>query len=130
MTKTSLKKIFESHGVILAYQFGSSINGKTSKISDVDVAVLFEKEEPPLRKLLQLSSKLSDYFKTDRLDLARLNNSSPLFKHRVAVSGNVLFEKYAGLSNQFAYTALQEYEDNKYFEDQYFKSFKERLNYA
>ena len=36
-----LKTVFERHGVILAYMYGSQATGKAGPLSDADIAVLF-----------------------------------------------------------------------------------------
>lgn len=119
--------IFQKYEVVLAYQFGSTVRNMQTKISDVDIAVLFEKDEPPVRKLLELSHELSLYFKTENIDLSRLNTAPPVLRQVVATEGKLLYEKRKGLDTVFSQSALKEYEDTLYLRKVYRDSLRVRL---
>jgi len=119
--------IFQKYKVVLAYQFGSTVRNMQTRISDVDIAVLFEKDEPSLKDILGLSHELSLYFKTEKIDLSRLNSAPPVLKQVVATEGILLYEKVKGLDSTFSQLALKEYEDTLYLRKVYRDSLKDRL---
>lgn len=129
MKKTKLEKIFKKYNIILAYQFGSSVKGITSELSDLDIAVLFEKEEPSFKILHLLLEDLRKCFGNENIDLCRLNHASPVLKHVVASEGVLLYEKKEDLDKAFATRALQEYEDTQRLRYIYLGSIKERVGY-
>ena len=130
MNDGKLKKIFIKYNVSLAYQFGSTVKGMSNNSSDVDVALYFDKEPRRMSDLLDLRHKLSEVFKTEKLDLTILNSAPFLLKHEIATKGKLLYENKEGLDREFSKRALQTYEDCKYFDDVYFSSFKDRVSYV
>lgn len=111
-----LDRIFREEKIVLAYLFGSQAEGKTGPLSDIDVAVLFDREVPSSEyfdRKLKVMGKLSDLWKTDNLDLVVLNQSPPLITHRILKEGRVLFSQDKKKRLEFELRAVMRYLDWK-----------------
>jgi len=97
MDMKKIKKIFASEpSVKLAYLFGSRAKGKTGPLSDYDFAVYLEEKDATraFNTRLKLMGKLSQYLKTDAVDLVVLNTTeSPDLKYEIIKDGQIIFEK-------------------------------------
>ena len=74
-----LKTVFERHGVILAYLYGSQATGKAGPLSDADIAVLFPRgieKSARFDRVLQLMSDLASVFKRDDVNVLDLEEST------------------------------------------------------
>jgi len=74
-----------------AYIFGSTASGRMRADSDVDIAVLVSNRvmrRDPFRYRLRLIGDLIGLLKRDDVDVILLNESPPLFGHRVLSRGN------------------------------------------
>ena len=75
----------------LVVRFGSSVAGRMRPDSDIDIAVLGEREltlEERGRVLARLAQRHG--FPEDRIDLVDLRAASPLLLHEVAENGDLL----------------------------------------
>lgn len=89
-----IRKIFKEHGVILAYLFGSQVDGDVGKLSDIDIAIYFDDRlDAPERfnKKLKIMAEFSFIFKRDDIDIVVLNDAYPLLEHRILKQGKVIF---------------------------------------
>jgi hypothetical protein len=78
--------IFADTPVILAYLFGSQVEGRVRADSDVDVAVLLDEGLSPAeqgRWQLELIGRLTDVWHTDQIDLIVLNRAPAFLQHQV-----------------------------------------------
>lgn len=75
----------------LAIRFGSTVEGRARSDSDVDIAVLAERELT-LAEQSEVVAALAQRFQfpEDRIDLVDLQNASPLLQHEVAEKGELL----------------------------------------
>jgi predicted nucleotidyltransferase len=90
----TLNEIFERHGVVLAYLYGSQARGVPGPLSDVDVAVLFGPKVPQderFQRVLCLTAKLGSLFRRDDVHVVDLAGVSPLLSHRVYRDGELLY---------------------------------------
>lgn len=114
LNKTRLKEIAYLHKITLIILFGSEVSGKSSKDSDLDLGILFDK--PPSH--VKEEKVLEDFihlFRTDRLDLVVLNYASPLLLFQVATKGKSIYEKPKGNFLKFSLTAYKRYWENSKF---------------
>jgi hypothetical protein len=89
-----LKTIFEQHGVVLAYLYGSQARGTAGPLSDVDIAVLFARgieSSERFDRVLSLMSDLAQVFKRDDVNVLDLDAGTPLLNNNVRVQGRVIF---------------------------------------
>jgi len=82
----SIKKIFQESKVVLAYIFGSAAKRGLTKLSDIDFAVFLDKTVPQNKYYkirLLLLDKLGRVIKNKSLDVAVLNNATPILAQLV-----------------------------------------------
>jgi predicted nucleotidyltransferase len=78
--------------VRFAYLFGSQARGKTTALSDIDIAVFLESRVDPLYYRLKLIEVLTRVTKKENIDIVVLNQATALLKHEVIGAGIVLKE--------------------------------------
>jgi hypothetical protein len=100
----------EREDIAFAYLFGSMATGKTTPLSDVDIAVYLIGGDLP-QKRLELIGDLCDRLGTDRLDLVILNTAPPGLRARVVRSKRVLAERMPTKRHAFESRTLREYMD-------------------
>ena len=92
-----VKSIFENYPAIkLGYFFGSKATHRDGPLSDYDFAVYFdEKDAKKMFELrLVLMDRLSNFFKTDKIDVVVLNTTeSPELKFNIIKEGRLIFER-------------------------------------
>ena len=87
-----------------AYVFGSVAVGRARAGSDVDVAVLLDARVPRSRMMkyrLNLMADLASALHRPDVDVAVLNEASPLLAHRVLSRGTLVFERSASARVRF-----------------------------
>jgi predicted nucleotidyltransferase len=111
-----LRQIFTEHGVVLAYLFGSQAEGKAGPRSDVDIAVLLGPHvarEQWFQVQLDLMGALMSLFHRDDVDVAILNQATPVLAHEVVRSGQILYEARPGIRADFELATLRRYVDTE-----------------
>jgi len=111
-----LKSVFEKHGVVLAFLYGSQATGRAGALSDVDIAVLFPREvesDERFQRVLRLMSDLASLFKRDDVNVLDLDEGTPLLNNNVRVQGRVIFCADERTRIGFMIRALQQYEDTE-----------------
>jgi predicted nucleotidyltransferase len=111
-----LAKIFATHRVVVAYLFGSQAEGTAGPLSDVDIAVLFDRAVPQDDHFdlhLSLIGALTSLFHRDDVDVADLDRASPLLKQQVRLRGQIVYCADEAERLHFELKALQEYEDTR-----------------
>jgi len=117
-----LKNILQKNSKILfAYIFGSSIEYKKTKDSDIDLAIYITSEGLDTFEYLNLKRELMDV-SSKEIDIVILNNGNPLIKHEVFRDGIELFSKDSEFQNNFIVHSLFEYEDMKKYYDLSYKT--------
>lgn len=122
----TLRGLFQEHGAVLAYLFGSRAEGRSGPLSDLDFAVLFGPDVPPEAwsdRQIKLMVRLMDLFGGEDVDLVVLNRATPVMAQQVATRGCLLFEAQPGTRVDFEVDTLRRYVDTKplrRIQDQYF----------
>jgi len=114
--REQLEQLFSTHGVVLAYLFGSQAEGHAGPLSDVDIAVLLEPQvdrEQWFQVQLDLTGELMDLFHRDDVDVAVLNQATPVLAHEVVRFGQVLYEASLSARVDFEIATLQRYTDTE-----------------
>ena len=102
-------------GVVLLYAHGSVAMGTARQDSDVDVAVLFHRmPEDPIEATGAIMRALCDFAPENKLDVAILNESSPLFKQIVASTGKLLYARSPDDALRFELRSMHEYEYSRH----------------
>ncbi len=87
-----LREFFDSDPRVLAvFLFGSLTDGYATPRSDIDLAVLFDRETS-LDEELEFELAVSRVLGTDEVDVVNLNRANLAFRFR-AVAGKLLYEK-------------------------------------
>lgn len=130
-TKDDIRRILAKHGAALGYVFGSYAAGKTGPLSDVDVAVVFEKDIPRdefFDRELQIAGDIGDFLKIDRVDVVNLVTvSDPLLKHRAVFFGAPVLAQNPRHRFQVERHVMQEYEDTRHLRENMFRLMSRRL---
>ena len=85
-----LAKVFASHGVAVAYLFGSRADGTASATSDHDIAVLFTAPEPALDVTARLGADLATALGT-AVDVVDLDRATLELRGRVAERSRLVY---------------------------------------
>lgn len=99
--------------VVLAYLFGSTVEGKGREPADVDVALLYEgtlDADGRLRLRLDAAEKAEEVFGM-RADVVLLNDASPFLKYQVLKRGRLIYESRRGADGRLKFDAMTEYFD-------------------
>ncbi len=116
----ALEPIFEQHGVVLAYLYGSQGRGDAGPLSDVDVAVLFQAGLDPKerwRRRLALTQDLMGIFRRYDLFVADLAEASPLLKNEVRREGRLLYCADESVRVEFEVETLRQFVDTQPLRD-------------
>lgn len=112
-----LKEYFRNKPEVnLAYLFGSCARDERQSLSDIDIAVLINKEiakEGILGYQAELTADLMSLLKSNRIDVVCLNSAPPLLAHRVIRDGIVIYSKDEKIRISFEMRSLQRYIDTK-----------------
>ncbi|MGI8414465.1 MAG: type VII toxin-antitoxin system MntA family adenylyltransferase antitoxin [Solirubrobacteraceae bacterium] len=101
-------------GVISALLYGSQATGKAGPLSDVDVAVWLDPELPGSERYqlqLELMVNASEALRTDEVQVAILNEATPLLRHRAMRDGVRLLDRDPRTRIRLETRALLEYLD-------------------
>lgn len=125
--KNFIEDINKRYKIKFAYIFGSQATGKATENSDIDIAIYFEEEYPPMKEVFIRGDIIEDgkaFFKKD-VDIVSLNNASLLLKYEIIHDGIVL--KDDDDRADFESLSLREYFDFKYYSDIYDNAMIERI---
>ncbi len=126
----AIKNIFRRNKVVLAFLFGSTVKKKLTKLSDLDIAVVLDKTVSPNKYhqvRLSLLDQLGRIVKNKPLDVAVLNNASPLLVQLVITQGKLIFCQNEDLKVDFQVKALQEFDDAFYLRKVYYHYLEKRV---
>lgn len=116
----ALRQIFEKHGVVLAYLYGSQARGDAGPLSDVDVGVLFRADlgaKERWRRQLVLGRDLMRFFHRDDLFVTDMAEASPLLKNEVRREGCLLYCADEAIRVEFEVETLRQFVDTQPLRD-------------
>jgi predicted nucleotidyltransferase len=122
-----LPNVFKTYpDISAAYIFGSYATGKTTGLSDLDIAILL-REKVCFEEKLDLIGDLCDALNTDDFDLVILNEAPPYIQYEVFSKGKIIYDKDRELRCAFQATSFQRYFDIKPLYDEYNYYLKKRI---
>ncbi|MDE3088424.1 MAG: nucleotidyltransferase domain-containing protein [Chloroflexota bacterium] len=106
----ALKRLFASDQRVLGvFLFGSQADGSATPRSDVDLAVLFDRDLE-FKEELAFEVAISNVLHTDDVDVVNLNRASLAFRFR-AISGKLLYERDRVRVSDFVERTMIEHRD-------------------
>ena len=113
--KSCLGKILSGYTVIAAYLFGSVASGRTTPLSDVDIALLvdeaqFQKSER-LKFELIVEEQIAQHCGIGRCDVRVINDAPVIIRGEVITNGILLFCMDEDARVEFETRTLAEYFD-------------------
>jgi len=127
---TKIRSYFTNEDDIsTVYLFGSVVKEKTTKNSDVDIAVLFIKGLSlfyRFERKLEIANDLEDILMT-KVDIVDLENADLYFIHQVMLNKEIILDKDIDRRVSFEVEKRRAYFDMKYFYDLYHKQALKRL---
>lgn len=111
-----MQKIAKKYGIKLILMFGSQVDKKIHKMSDIDIGVLLEKSKLDLDKHLFLLNDFQKLFPGKKIDLAIINDADPLFLKKILENCRLLFGREKDLSKLKLYSFHQFCDYQKYFD--------------
>lgn len=122
-----LPALLEREGALLAYLFGSLVEGQAESTErpaprDVDLALLMPAEQPAYR----LREAITDCLNTQRVDVVDLRRASPVLRMEIVRNGRVLYAADDDVQLQFELETVRTYQDTNWLREQQRKILKER----
>ena len=112
MDTERLETIASRFGVRLILQFGSTVSGRVHAGSEVDLAVLLDRPDFPLRDRVRLLHELQSLVGDREVDLVVLNRADPLLLKQVS-EGCVRFYGSDREFQRFRLLAFKRYQDHR-----------------
>lgn len=100
---------FQTQPVDLVLLHGSLVRDKMGPLSDVDIAVLFNKKGIKLSEISAISNKLGEILEREDIDLAVLNTASALLKMQVLVHGQIVYASSPKVYPAFRLKTIRHY---------------------
>jgi predicted nucleotidyltransferase len=105
--------------VKLAYLYGSAAKGKAGKLSDVDIAVLFDdslSKKERFKLQLKLIGEIAALLKTDNIDLVDIDEAPLSLKFEIIKANCPVFVRNRMLKIDFEHEVMSRYLDRRYYE--------------
>ncbi len=112
-------------GVDAVYLFGSSVNGKMTRSSDIDLAILFSENKIVDIDKLDIMSRLSSAAGRD-VDIVILNDASSLLYHEILLTGKLILENNRECRIQREVKNRKLYEDYRHIHSIYMMGMRKR----
>jgi len=125
-SKGVVEFLSEQERVKLAYLFGSAAEGKEGKLSDVDLAVYLDESLSKKEKFnlqLKLISELTSILKTDKVDLAIMNDAPISLNYEIIKANHPLLVRDEGERIDFEHGILSRYLDRRFYEKRWTAEF-------
>jgi len=117
LIKSKLKSFCKNNNIKLFILFGSCAINKNHKNSDIDLAVLLNKN--PNKYQEKIFWEINKIFNFAKLDLVILNNADILLQFNVIQQGRILYEETKGEYFWYKLKVFKLYQDIKKFDKFY-----------
>ena len=97
--------------ILLVFLFGSVVKNNVHSESDIDIAILFERDIS-IDQILKIEDDLTSLLQNMSY-IVNLNRSSPIIKMQVLRTGKKIFERKPGVYSKFFVRTLNEFDDLK-----------------
>lgn len=126
-----IKEIDKSYPICFGYLFGSMANETYNAMSDIDIALMFEKKYDDIDDVLIRGDiiEIGKSFFKEPVDVVNLGKSTLILKYSIVHEGIVIKDDDSGKRAEFESLTLREYFDFQYYSEYYnnavIKSIKE-----
>jgi predicted nucleotidyltransferase len=127
MLHKELASVFAKYNVLVAYLFGSQVEGGADAMSDVDIGVVSDGRGLSLDDVLLLQADLGRLFRPARVDLILLENVSCTLAYQAIAKGKVVYSVSEELRTDFEEHVLRLYHDFAPFMDAFYRDVRELL---
>lgn len=130
LANSQVLETLKKYPVVGAYFYGSKLTGKSNALSDLDLGVLLADEVSPkkyFRLRLEIQDALGKILK-EEVDLAILNEASPLLAQNVITKGKLIFCPNKSKTMNFACQTLKKYDDALFLMKTYHQHLKTRAS--
>ncbi len=108
------KEALRNTDVVLAYAHGSLARGTERNDSDIDIAVLFlHVPRDTVGATTRVIEALQGFVAGREIDIAILNDASPLLVQSVAARGTLLYARSSEDDISFQFRAMHDYEASR-----------------
>ncbi|NLP31189.1 MAG: nucleotidyltransferase domain-containing protein, partial [Clostridiales bacterium] len=107
--------LMDYEDIIFAYIFGSYVQGRMRKDSDIDIAI-YLKNDMDIQTYLDIKMQLSDSCRKE-VDLVILNDATPFLKYQIYKNNILLFSRDKSIETSYKVKTLFEYNDMKRYLD-------------
>lgn len=108
-----LVELFEQDkNILLVYVFGSYNTEYMTPKSDIDFAILFERDISMLEEM-SLQAQISEKLKFEHIDMVNLNKVPFRFQFKVISTGKIIYELDKGLTDNYIEKVLRYYHGNQ-----------------
>ncbi len=127
-----IKKIFGKYPVILGYVFGSYAKGRVGRMSDLDLAIYFDKKKVKKEKWQELIEQIKDELEIsfrmpEKIDLVSLNEVPPLLEREIVYDGKLIYNKNDGIRAHYEAQAISRWLDWKWYQDRFDKAIEKEF---
>ena len=129
-TVERLSELFSSSNVILCYLYGSYARNQQTSLSDLDLAILLDKNSTSQERgyiSLDLSNSIGKLMKGIEVDVRVLNDAPLEHRYNVVREGRVIYSAYEDIRLEFESMTLMRYFDFKPIIDQYYQYMYQRI---
>ena len=135
--KANIGSILEPYPIRLAYLYGSAAAGNSTPFSDVDIALVADRELVPrerLKLMLEIEVELADQCDIHDADVRIINDAPLVFRGRVACDGILLYARDEATRIEFETTTRDAYFDylpvHRKLQEAFFADVRERGLYG
>jgi len=103
-----IESLEKDQAITAVFLFGSYAQGKQTRLSDIDLAILLDPNYPQedfFKKKLELLPVITSILRTDEVDLIILNCAPYSLAYRVLSQGKLLYEKEERRSHRINFQA-------------------------
>ncbi|MBM7622963.1 type VII toxin-antitoxin system MntA family adenylyltransferase antitoxin [Sporohalobacter salinus] len=119
----------EDDRIMTVYLFGSYGTEYETKLSDIDLAILFNDDSISMMEEMGIAAEIEFKLDFDEVDLVNLNKASVILQHEIISKGVKIFEREELYTAEFVEKTLKYYFDfglvYKKFKDDYQEGLRE-----
>jgi len=121
-----IENVCKEFKIKLFYIYGSYAKGNPTKLSDIDVAYLPEKEIN-FDDEIKLIEKLEEIFEDEGIDIVNLKKAPLTLIHRILKEGKCLYAENLKIKIEFETKKENEYLDTFWMREEYFEKMMEKI---